>query len=452
MRRALAIAALLLLVGCADTPDRPREQLQRARVAVASNPAGLPLITNTITWLGAPNGLSHLSPDVGAYTSNALATLHPGWVRGTFDYRPTNLTNYDSFNWSRVQPAGSNSFDWSGADAEVRDLTNRFPAGTKVIVVVNQGAYITNNCPNSPCSLENDPPWTAALTMQQYAQAKARYINALAARYTNSAWARANLARNVIWGIEVENETHPPYDRLALILSHAQPARATCKLIGWTCWGPLAKNWMAFVNAAPTNLYDAVSWHLYTHQVQPPDRDVGSDINQTGYGRNDPSFVGRLDQWESWLQSQLPAGMPILVDELGLQPEVPMRMAKALIMLRATGAAMCQLFNWQSGNPPGEDQAYNALPNRAYPHARVAAWTAYWLGNATRTSSTVDGNAFVYTFSNGRSFAWSREGTTRACAVSNHARVTDIYGNTLATCTNLTADPVVLTGGTITFH
>jgi len=290
------------------------------------------------------------------------------------------------------------------------------------------------------------------LTTQQYAAAKGAYVNALAVRYTNTAWGASNLKSNVFWGIEPENETYPAANtRYMLILSNAQRARASCKLVGWTYFAPHIDVWKQNVaRTTLTALVDAISWHDYSHSCVPP------DVTLNCYGPNrDPSYVGRLDQWENWLQAQLPPGMPVLVDEIGLQPEVPMRMAKVLVLLRAAGAAECSLFNWQYGLPPGDKVAFDHT-DTPYPHARIAAWTAYWLGNRTNISRVVAGNAFIYSFSDGsttNTFAWALEGTTRGFSYSNYTAVTDIFGSPQTAPSNLTANVLVFRGaGGIALH
>jgi hypothetical protein len=409
----------------------------------------LPIMTQQSSWLGVGDGSYKNTADAIVLLTNRL---HFGWVRDTFGSRP-HVTNDNTFAWSKVQYAGSNSFNWATADQQVNYLTNTWPSGTKVVLEFLQGDYSTNNCPNPPCDLWGDPPWASGLTTQQYAAAKAHFINAVAARYTNTAWGAGNLKSNVFWGIEVENEPQPPYDRYLLILSNAQPARTNCKLVGWTIWGPLAHYWTASVSGTTmTALVDAISWHLYTHETFPP------DVAVSDYHEGDPSYVGRLDQWENWLQAQLPPGMPILADEIGMLPQVPMRMAKVLILLRAAGAAECSLFNWQFGTPPGQLVAFEHVNGGAMPylHARIAAWTAYWLGNCTNISSVVNSNAFIYSFSDGsttNTFAWAREGTTRGFSYSNYTAVTDIYGYPRITPSNLTANVLVFHGaGGIAVH
>jgi hypothetical protein len=133
--------------------------------------------------------------------------------------------------------------------------------------------------------------------------------------------------------------------------------------------------------------------------------------------------------------------MPILVDEVGLEPFVPMRMAKVLIMLRAYNANV-GLHQWSYGPAPGEFYAFDSNAN-PYLHAVITAWTAYWLGNDSLVSQTVDGNTFIFAFAN-RTFVWCLEGTLRTCTASGWSNITDIYGNKTT--------PIVLTDAVTVFH
>ena len=153
-------------------------------------------------------------------------------------------------------------------------------------------------------------------------------------------------------------------------------------------------------------------------------------------------YAGTLGGFVQWLHTQV-GSMPILVDEIGLAPEVPMRMAKVLIILRASNVTMCQLHIWDGGPPPGNLAALDNVTGYPFRHAVIAAWTAYWLGNDSLTSQSVDGNTFIYTFGN-RTFVWCLEGTLRPCTASGWNSITDIYGHK--------TNPIVLTDAVTVFH
>ena len=395
----------------------------------------LPTKLTRLTWLGG----NELSTYFGTGAYMALTkTLPIGWARGTMGY---DSTNSDTFAWRCVQHASSNDWDWSRADALMAYAATNFP-GVKLVISEQWGCRAYTNAANWPGDqypITDDPAWACALTPNQYILAKAAFINALAARYRNS-----------IWGIEIENE--PVLDSYGIsrhigILSNVQPARAYTKIIGYTFQGPWPGPLTNLCRLGFTNLADAVSFHLYNHRTSPPDQSLGWNGVSNQY-----DYHGPLNGWMAFLRSKVGA-MPILVDEIGLYPEVPMRMAKVLIILRAYDAALCQLQVWSYGSPPGDGAAFN-LSGAPFPHAAVSAWTAQWLGNSTITSIVTKGNASVYTSGSGssqRAFAWCFEGQTRAWTPTGYTSYTDIYGQPVST-NQLTDAVMVLNGpGTQTF-
>jgi hypothetical protein len=384
------------------------------------NPPQLP-------WLGG-GGLSIYMPtaDMQAFRS----TLNPGLARGSETY---NTTNTDTFAWRRVQRTSSNDWDWTAADTLVAYAQSNFP-GVSLIFECSMGCAVYNN---NGVLLTSDPSWACGLSTDQYVAAKSAFINAMAARYSTN-----------IWGIEIENEptldgTGPSgskegYNRHIALLQACQPARQYCRLIGWACQGPFPSWFTYLAQRGFTNLCDAVSWHMYAQKTQPPDVTVQSSPG-------DATFAGNLDQWMQWLRNQV-GQMPIVVDEVGLEPNVPVRMAKVMIMLRAYDA-MIQLHVWSRALPPGEWGAFNSSTANPYAnpyrHAQQAAWAAYWLGNDTFVSQTVDSNVFIYAFGN-RTYAWCLEGTVRACQPSGWDSITDIYGNSIS--------PILLTDAVTVFN
>jgi hypothetical protein len=345
------------------------------------------------------------------------ATLNAGLARGNEGYDGSTQTA--EFAWNYIQQSSSNDWNWARADALIAYAQTNFP-GINLIIQCSIGCTVSTDRGEK---LSADPSWACALSTDQYIAAKSAFVNAMAARYSTN-----------IWGIEIENEpqpdgTGPPgswagYNRHLAILQACQPARQYCRLIGWTCQGPFPGWFTYLAQRGLTNLCDAISWHMYAHASQPPDVTVQSKPG-------DATFNGNLDQWMLWLQNQV-GQMPIAVDEVGLEPNVPVRMAKVMIILRAYNA-LIQLHVWNNGAPPpGKWAAFNnstANPfANPYRHAQQAAWAAHWLGNDTFVSHTVDSNVFIYAFGN-RTYAWCLEGTVRACQPAGWDSITDIYGN-----------------------
>jgi len=395
---------------------------------VTNNPIGEAVTCPELTWLGGggqwygvptPTNL----PFQGAFT----------WQRGSFCYATTDQY---TFAWSACQPADSNHFDWSRADTEFNFLTNFHQ---NVVITLGDG-------------MTEIPQWAWNLDTNAYAAAKGAFIIALAERYTNQ-----------IWGIEVQNEPQPwhtgygpdistnniGYDLHLAILSNAQPARAYTKLVGWTCQGAFSGWFQYLMHNGLTNLCDAISWHCYGQGGI--DQGEPIDGNLRYNNGNSDIYNGNLLGFMQWLHSQV-GSMPILVDEVGLGSEVPMRMAKVLVLLRAENADEVGLFQWSfDRNPPGDLAAFQDGEGRfPWPHAVITAGAAYELGNRTNTTQLVDSNAFVFGFQD-KTFAWSLEGTTRGCVATNWTSITDIYGNSVGSLTQLTENVIVLTGtGTIT--
>jgi hypothetical protein len=374
-------------------------------------------MTQQLTWfaIGGP-----WYGEGSAVTAN-LTNLDIGWARSNFGY---NTTNTDTFAWRAVQHGGPSSWDWTGADKEMNFLQSLH---LTVVVELQQGG--------------EDPPWAVTLSTNDYVATKAAFINALAYRYGGR-----------IWGIEVENEPSPgqsggswkpggylAYDRHLAILAASQPARAYTRLVGWACQGTFDV-WLKYLlDRGLTNLCDAISWHCYVQGGVGPGQPVDSPLQN--YGSPD-IYTGTMGEFMQWLHSQVGA-MPILVDEVGLAPEVPMRMAKVLIILRASNATMCQLHVWSGGPAPGNLAAIDNVTGYPFRHAVIAAWTAYWLGNDTLVSQTVNSNVSVYAFGN-RTFAWCQEGTVQRCVATGWDSITDIYGKKIT--------PILLTDAVTVFH
>ncbi|HUJ71049.1 MAG TPA: hypothetical protein VLZ30_02315 [Verrucomicrobiae bacterium] len=380
-------------------------------------PLPLPSMTQQLTWFaGGDLWYGENSAEVANLTNLGI-----GWARSTFGFGSPST---DTFAWRTVQNGGPSSWDWTGADKEIDFLQSLH---VNVVVQLQQG--------------NQDPPWTISLSTNDYVAAKAAFINALAARYGSK-----------IWGIEVENEPQPgssgpqwkpggylAYDRHLAILAASQPARAYTRLVGWACQGTF-DGWLKYLLARGlTNLCDAISWHCYVQGGVGQGQPVESPLQSHG---SPDIYTGTMGEFMQWLHSQVGA-MPILVDEVGLAPEVPMRMAKVLVILRASNATMCQLHVWSGGAPPGNLAAFDSVTGRPFRHAVIAAWTAYWLGNDTLVSQTIDSNVFVYAFGN-RTFAWCLEGTVRGCEAAGWDSVTDIYGHKTT--------PTVLTDAVTVFH
>jgi len=395
----------------------PAQNIASPTTTINPDPLPLPRMTQQLTWFaGAGPSYGEGSVVTGSVTNNGF-----GWARSTFGY---DTTNTDTFAWRAVQHGGPSSWDWTLADKEMNFLQLLH---LTVVVELQQGG--------------EDPPWAAGLSTNDYVAAKAAFINALAYRYGGR-----------IWGIEVENEPSPgesggswkpggylAYDRHLAILAASQPARAYTRLVGWACQGTFDV-WLKYLlDRGLTNLCDAISWHCYVQGGISPGQPVESPLQSHG---SPDIYTGTMGEFMQWLHSQVGA-MPILVDEIGLASEVPMRMAKVLIILRASNATMCQLQTWSGGPAPGDLVAFDGASRRPFRHAVIAVWAAYWLGNDSLASSSVDGNTFIYTFGD-RTFAWCLEGTLRPCTASGWTSVTDIYGHKTS--------PSVLTDAVTVFH
>jgi hypothetical protein len=412
MKRVLISFSLLVLAAC----TAHAQKIGLSTTAANLGPLPLPKMTEQLNWLGG-GGLWYGEPTSGTLQ---LTNLGVGWTRSTFGY---DSTNTDTFAWRAVQYGGPSSWDWTGADKEINFLQS-FPL--KVVVQLEQS---------------QDPPWATSLSTSNYVAAKAAFINALAVRYGGK-----------IWGIEVENEPQPfqsgswtpggyvAYDRHLAILTASQPARSYTKLVGWACQGSFAVWLQYLLDRGLTNLCDAISWHCYAQGGVGPGEPIDGPL------RTIPSqtsvYAGTLYQFMQWIVSQV-GNMPVLVDEVGLEHEVPMRMAKVLVILRASGASMCQLQVWDGGAPPGELAAFDNTTGYPFRHAVIAAWTANWLGNDTFVSQTVDSNVFMYAFGT-RTYAWCLEGTVRACQPTGWDSITDIYGNNIS--------PALLTDAVMVFN
>jgi PKD repeat protein len=416
-----------------------------------------PPIPSQLSWFGA--GYATV---FDAWLSTAQLKYFPVWGIGVlrdFFGQGGNNTNEDTFAWSKVQLLGSNDWEWGNADMEMGLLTN---FNDHIIVAFAQGAYTTHG---PGIWLSGDPPWAANLTTQEYAIAKGNFINAFAQRYGSNQW------HGTLYGIEPENEPDfynngmsAPIRHL-LLLSNSQPARAYCKLIACVFPGPNTNHVAWLVSQGVSNLIDGVSWHYYTYSTnylgQPSDPSVTPQPMP-----NNGWYPYRSDQYMNWLHTQFPPTMPIFVTEFGLNyldlnpahkwvPMDPQRVAKAMIMLEAGGAASINIqeetptfFTYAGGGTPDEIATLS-------PGGAAAVWTAYWLQNQPFSGLVSNGNAFAYSFGEGPNMvtlAWTFEGTNQAYAAANYTAMTDLYGNELSVVTNLTSDVIVLLGeGTMSF-
>lgn len=411
---------------------------QSCSLVISLYPTNMPPFSQQISWYGG-GGV----PDCCAATRwmPVFQEFAMGCMRGSFNYTG-NSTNEDSFQWAKVQLNGSNDWNWTAADAQMAYLTN-FHA--RIVIQNNAFApYNTNNCPDFPCNLDQDPPWVSGMTTQQYAQALGTFITALAQRYGSNQWG------GVLWGIEPENEPdyggappHLGYLAHILILSNCQPARAYTRIVGWTAQGAMSPLLTELIDEGLTNYVDAISFHDYSSLFYNTDPSSGCSPTNIMAWAGGLSHPGRIDQFLNWCQTQLHTNLPVLVDEFGL-PDTgngtndPMQYAKSLILLRSAGADFIQiLFPWW-GNTDGF-----FVPT---PAGRECAWTAYWLQNHTNTATLVSSNALIWTFGTNATFAWTWEGTTRGCTVSGWTAITDLYGNDIGSPTQLTENVIVLRG------
>jgi hypothetical protein len=340
--------------------------------------------------------------------------------------------------WTFVQPTPE-SWDWSRMDAVLAAYPDR-----KIIVVAADFA----------------PGWAAA-EPQQFIQQYCRFVRELARRYAG------RLAAIEVWNEPGQNKFPAVADDSSLaefyLRLHAA-ARAAIRsadpklpVLGPSWDRPMREE--ALVNAEAAKLFDGWSWHDYLRGRFAPDRD---------YPERHVRWITRQNVlW--WFGSN--GRKPMLVTELGLFGRSALglpndtsvlaseldwhrgmsRAIKLVVLYRAAGVqclvphVLClaneppnpnhELFGWEYG--------YRG------PHPKTSAFlmTAHWLNRARlQGGGEVRDGLFLYAWRKPPGqffvFAWCREDHSRPLRSPEGFRLTDVYGQPIATDT-LGEEPVL---------